>query len=141
MTKGKKKYLPLTSENVFIAYKVLQDKNLVSFGIPFDANQKIESAISTVNADYFDYVLYPTSKLQAAACLFYVTKAHAFTDGNKRVAVLAVATFCKINDLELKLPKESLAALSLYIEQTKIIDSEPFIHALCKVMFTDTSTS
>ena len=40
----------------------------------------------------------------AGAMPFYLTKAHAFRDGNKRTAVIAATTFLAMNGLSLKYP-------------------------------------
>ena len=47
----------------------------------------------------------------AGAIAFYISKAHAFFDGNKRTAVLSSALFLKVNDWVLLYPPDSLADL------------------------------
>ncbi len=47
----------------------------------------------------------------AGAVAFYITKAHAFFDGNKRTAFLSAALFLRLNDLVLLYPPDSLANL------------------------------
>ena len=65
---------------------------------------KIESSIHTA--------LYPHSRLKfiniahiADALCFYLTKAHAFVDGNKRTAVLSSISFMRVNGWDLQYPK------------------------------------
>ena len=47
----------------------------------------------------------------AGAIAFYLTKAHAFFDGNKRTAFLAATLFLKLNGWVLLYPPDSLAEL------------------------------
>ncbi len=47
----------------------------------------------------------------AGAIAFYITKAHAFFDGNKRTAFLSASLFLKLNDWVLLYPPDSLADL------------------------------
>ncbi len=47
----------------------------------------------------------------AGAIAFYITKAHAFFDGNKRTAVLSATLFLKVNGWVLLYPPDSLAEL------------------------------
>ena len=135
MTKERKTFRPLTSENVFVAYKLLRNNGLVSFEPPHDAEQKVESATSTVTSNYYGYKPYPTASLQAAACLYYIINAHAFTDGNKRTAVLTMVAFCSLNKVKILLPLEKLDELAVFIEEHEISDREVFIRDICKVMF------
>ena len=135
--KARKISQPLTSENVLVAYKTLRDNNFVLFDIPDDAFSKIESLVSTINANYYGYTPYGCVELQAAACLYYIVKDHVFNDGNKRTAVLTTVTFCAMNGVEITLPQDLLDALVVVIEDIKDQKSEAFIHTIAGVMFSD----
>ena len=81
---------------------------------------KIESALSTA--------FYPGSepfqnggiaKIAGALC-FYLTKAHAFQDGNKRTATLTAITFMNVNGLDLMYPEndeDNFSELALVVNQ------------------------
>ena len=81
---------------------------------------KIESAVHTA----FYPGSYPFSaggiaKIAGALC-FYLVKAHAFIDGNKRVGNLVAITFMNLNGWDLSYPKEEengKCALANIIEQ------------------------
>ena len=51
----------------------------------------------------------------AATYAFHVAKAHAFVDGNKRIAVVAVETFLSVNAAVLEATDDELHALVLAI--------------------------
>lgn len=81
---------------------------------------KIESALSTA--------FYPGSepfqnggvaKIAGVLC-FYLTKAHAFQDGNKRTATLTAITFMNLNGWDLTYPEndeENYSELALVVNQ------------------------
>ena len=54
---------------------------------------------------------HPTLADKAAAYLFFVAQAHAFADGNKRVAVVAAITFLEINGYTLDASIDEFEAL------------------------------
>ena len=51
----------------------------------------------------------------AAAYAYHLTKAHAFVEGNKRVAAVVTETFLNLNGIELKATDEELFDLYLGI--------------------------
>ena len=51
----------------------------------------------------------------AAAYAYHLTKAHAFVEGNKRVAAVVTETFLNLNGIELKATDEELFDLYLDI--------------------------
>jgi len=59
----------------------------------------LESAVAQPQAEAFGQLLHATLYEQAAAYLFHLSKAHAFVDGNKRTAFLAMVTFLQMNGL------------------------------------------
>lgn len=137
MTKEKRKFPYLTSSYVLIAYGILLDKGIVSFGIPEGAREKVDSLTGVINNRYFGVHRYPTEELRAAAYFYFIIKNHPFTDGNKRTAVLVLKTYCELNGLSLRLPIHELDALAVYIEGNKVEDHYAFIHLTAEVLFTD----
>jgi prophage maintenance system killer protein len=135
MTKEKKKSRPLTSELVLLVYKILLNNSLVSFDVPKDGKAKIDSFVGVINGQYFGICRYPTQQLKASALFFYIVKAHAFTDGNKRTAVLAFVTYCDLNKLTILTPLDSLDSLAVYIEESKPEDPHHFIEILSVFLF------
>lgn len=60
----------------------------------------LSSAIGMAAATFGGAFLHPTLAEMAAAYLFHISQAHAFVDGNKRVALAAALAFLAMNDLE-----------------------------------------
>ena len=56
----------------------------------------------------------------AAAYAFHLTQAHAFIDGNKRVAAASTVTFLKFNGKKFKIPKQDLIDLFMDIAAGKL---------------------
>lgn len=61
----------------------------------------LESAVNAPFQSFGGYDVYPTIYEKAARLGFGLAQNHAFIDGNKRVAVLAVLMFLKGNDIEI----------------------------------------
>ena len=62
----------------------------------------IESATQAILQTFGGIELYPTLEEKGAKLGFLLISNHAFLDGNKRVGLLAMLTFLKINKIELK---------------------------------------
>lgn len=82
---------------------------------------KIESALSTTFYPGSEpYLNGGIARLAGAMC-FYLTKAHAFLDGNKRTATLSAILFMNSHGLDLQYPEndeESLSELALVVINT-----------------------
>ncbi len=75
-------------------------------GNPHHCNDpgKIESAISTAfYPGTYPFALGGIAKVAAALC-FYLVKAHAFLDGNKRTGALVAITFLNQHGMDLQYP-------------------------------------
>ena len=90
-------------------------------GNPFQVldSGKIESALhAAFYPGSYPFISGGIAKIAGALC-FYLVKAHAFLDGNKRVGALVAITFMNENDLDLKYPlkeKNGKSALGNIIE-------------------------
>ena len=62
----------------------------------------LESAVNAPFQSFGGYDVYPTIYEKAARLGFGLAQNHAFVDGNKRVAALAVLMFLKGNDIEIE---------------------------------------
>lgn len=77
--------------------------------------------------------LYPTLEEKAAHLLYFVTKNHSFTDGNKRIAAFLFVWFLERNGLLIKpdgskrIPDNALVALTLLIAESNPDDKEMMI--------------
>ena len=61
----------------------------------------LSSALGMASATFGGAFLHPTLAEMAAAYLFHISQAHAFVDGNKRVALAAALAFLALNGHQL----------------------------------------
>lgn len=80
----------------------------------------LASAIAQPEAGFAEELLHPTLATQAAAYLFHVCQAQAFSDGNKRTAVLAALTFLQINGNCSRIGEDEIYQLALEIAKGNI---------------------
>ena len=130
----KKKFLPLTSENICEIYKLLHNEGLVSFPITSEASDKIDSLVQNIAGDSFSIPHYASTEEKVVAHLYFIIKNHAFIDGNKRTATLVFFVLCKINNLQVH-SHFNLDALSVFIEQLRELDHQYVIKMLAENLF------
>ena len=68
----------------------------------------LDSAINSVYASFGGSDVYPTNELKCLRMLYTLTKAHAFADGNKRIAAYIFIFMTKDLNTNLKLSEEQL---------------------------------
>ena len=81
---------------------------------------KLESALAQPKAAFAGEDLHPTLAEKAAAYLFHLCQAHAFVDGNKRVAAYAVGYFLNRNRAILLAPQKELEEVTLRVARGEI---------------------
>jgi len=135
MTKEKKKFQQLTSKNICEIYNVLYNEKLISFPITQEAENKIDSLVTSINGESFSVPHYVTVEEKVVAHLYFIINNHAFTDGNKRTAVLVFRVLCRKNNLVQKLGDYNLDALAIYMEQVKERDHHGVITELANILF------
>ncbi|WP_420594415.1 type II toxin-antitoxin system death-on-curing family toxin [Deinococcus sp.] len=77
----------------------------------------LESALAQPTQELFGQLRHPTVPAQAAAYLYYLSRAHAFLDGNKRTALNAALVWLELHDFKLAVPQDELFALTLQVAQ------------------------
>ncbi|HEY0386616.1 MAG TPA: type II toxin-antitoxin system death-on-curing family toxin [Pyrinomonadaceae bacterium] len=78
----------------------------------------LESALTAVeNRAYYEAVDLPTC---AATYAYHLTQAHAFVDGNKRIAAAAAEIFLEINGARLAATNDQLVALFLDVASGRL---------------------
>jgi len=77
----------------------------------------LESALAQPVQEIFGQRRFPSVPAQAAAYLFYISRAHAFVDANKRTALSCALVWLTIHDLRLTLSPDDLFDLTLDIAQ------------------------
>ncbi|GAA5502461.1 hypothetical protein Dxin01_02205 [Deinococcus xinjiangensis] len=73
----------------------------------------LASSVAQPAMEAFGMELYPDLETKAAAYLFFLSRNHVFTDGNKRTAYLAAAIFLRLNGLSLAGPDDQVFELVL----------------------------
>jgi death-on-curing protein len=93
----------------------IHDEQLREFGGPTGLRDRglLESALARP-LNKFSYGTNDISEL-AAAYGFGLARNHAFVDGNKRVAFLAMVTFLGLNDIELVAPEAEAVVMMLAV--------------------------
>jgi death on curing protein len=79
----------------------------------------LQSALGVPSASFGGAYLHPTLAEMAAAYLFHVSQAHAFIDGNKRVALAAALAFVELNGHELVADPDELYELCVGVAAGK----------------------
>ena len=77
----------------------------------------LESALAMPQATFDGNYLHETPFEMAAAYLFHIVQNHPFTDGNKRVGIVAATVFLDLNGMELDAPEADLGALVLSVAE------------------------
>lgn len=73
----------------------------------------LESAVFSINASFEDVEQYPTLEEKAARLAYALISNHAFSDGNKRVGVLAMLITLQLNGVALRYTQQELIDLGL----------------------------
>lgn len=135
MTKERKTYLPITSENICHAYALLHKNGLVSFPLTEDNKRKVAAIVANINSPHFGVEVYSTIEEKAVAFLYFLIKDHPFTDGNKRTACLVFEVVCDVNNIAPRFDKFSLDALAVFIETIRDTDHHEVIRSIVQILF------
>ena len=110
------KFLFLTKEEVLEAQRDVIEEFGGSHGLRDEG--ALESALAAAeNREYYENADLPAC---AATYAFHLTQAHAFIDGNKRIADVAAMLFLKFNNADLVASNERLIELFLAIAAGKM---------------------
>jgi death-on-curing protein len=77
----------------------------------------LDSAAARARSSAFGQDAYPTLELKAAALLHSICKNHALVDGNKRLGLLATATFLRINGYPFRLTQDEAFDLVMRVAE------------------------
>lgn len=119
----------------------------MSFGSESElfGNEKDESFRSSIGAIYQTYdavELYPSLEEKASNLLYFVTKNHSFTDGNKRIAAALFLYFLNknqalfINDEKI-IEDHTLVALVIMIAESRPEEKETIVKLIMKFLKSD----
>jgi death-on-curing family protein len=117
LTKAKAIY-PEVSSYYELIDSMRTEFNTSVFGIEKD--KSFESAVNQITKGMDGQDFYSSIEEKAAVLLYLITKNHAFTDGNKRIAAASMLLFLRTNDLlfdkngQKLINDDALAALTLF---------------------------
>ena len=134
-TKGKKKFRPVTSSVVCLAYGLLHSRGLVSFPITDESKAKIETLVINIDGSNWGEENYYPNEQKAVAYLYFLIKDHPFTDGNKRTASLVFSVVCEINNLKPNYSEFTLDEVAVFIEKVQEADHQSVIQILSGILF------
>jgi death-on-curing protein len=80
----------------------------------------LESAISQPAQQFGGCYLHPTLEDQMAAYLYYLSKAHAFVDGNKRTSIASAEFFLRKNGFYLDMSIDLTFEVVLMVVNDKV---------------------
>ena len=80
----------------------------------------LESSIKSCYQTFDDKELYPTIEEKGVCLGFKLITNHAFTDGNKRIGILAMLTFLQVNNIELNYTDNDIIKLGYSIAKGKM---------------------
>ncbi|MEX0933991.1 MAG: Fic family protein [Candidatus Paceibacterota bacterium] len=87
------------------------------------------------NGESFGILHYKTIEEKIVAHLYFIINDHAFTDGNKRTAVLVFQILCRINNLYQRLGDYNLDALAVFLEYLEEKDHHLIIRVVAEKIF------
>jgi prophage maintenance system killer protein len=138
-TSGKEIYQLTYNEVV----RQIQAVKIIYGNSPLFGNEKDESLKSSISTIYqtFDGVdLYPSIEEKAANLLYFITKNHSFTDGNKRIAAFLFLYFLEKNEILLngfgkkRIADNALVALTLMIAVSKPEEKDTMIKVIVNLI-------
>lgn len=124
--------------------KVINEMKFASDSALF-GNEKDDSfkgSIANIYQEFDGVEIYPSLEEKAANLLYFVTKNHSFSDGNKRIAAAMFLYFLDKNDAlfldeaktEKAIADQTLAALTIMIAESQPAEKEMMINVIMNCM-------
>ncbi len=123
-------------KQIAIAKKVYGNSEL--FGREKD--DSLKSSLSTIYQTFDGKDLYPSVEEKAANLLYFITKNHSFTDGNKRIAAFIFLYFLERNRIlfdnfgKKRIADNALVALTLMIAVSKPEEKDTMIKVIVNLI-------
>lgn len=104
-----------------------------------EKDQSFEGSISAVYQTFGGKDVYPTVQEKAANLLYFITKNHSFSDGNKRIAATMFLYFLNKNGILFKdgrkqIEDNTLVALTIMIAESKPDEKELMINLVMQFL-------
>lgn len=125
------------------AMKVLEELREKFGGNDLFANQKDDSFKSSIGQIYQTFggqELYPTVEEKAAMLLYFITKNHSFSDGNKRIAATLFLWFMNENGIlyddmhNKRIDDATLVALTLLIAESRPEEKDTMVKVVVNLI-------
>ncbi len=128
-TSGKETY-QLTYQEAIKQIEIVKKAHSNSELFGREKDDSFNSSISTIYQTFEGNDLYPSIEEKAANLLYFITKNHSFSDGNKRIAAFLFLLFLERNGIlfdrngNKRIADNTLVALTLMIAISKPIEKE-----------------
>ena len=105
-----------------------------------EKDESFKSSIATIYQTFDGIDLYPSIEEKAANLLYFVTKNHSFTDGNKRIAALLFLYFMERNRIlydnsgQKRIADNALVALTLMIAVSKPDEKDTIVKIIVNLI-------
>lgn len=105
-----------------------------------EKDDSFKSSINVINQTFDKQELYPSIEEKAANLLYFVTKNHSFSDGNKRIAAWLFVWYLNKNQFlynsegKKRIENNALVALTLMIAQSKPEEKEIIIKVIINLI-------
>jgi len=97
-------------------------------------NNLLESSLSSLRHTFDKQLLYPTLEEQASILFYSLIKNHPFANGNKRIAVMTLLVFLRLNGRWLKIPPLMLYRLAVIVAKSDPKDKETVFKEILKIV-------
>ncbi len=138
-TSGKETY-QLTYEEAIAQIKMAKKFHGNSNLFGHEKDESFKSSISTIYQTFDGIDLYPSIEEKASNLLYFITKNHSFSDGNKRIAAFLFLYFLERNGIlfdnigNKRIADNTLVALTLMIAVSKPEEKETMIKVIVNLI-------
>ena len=105
-----------------------------------EKDDSFKSSIASIYQTFSGIDLYPSLEEKAAHLLYFITKNHSFTDGNKRIAAFLFLYFLDKNRIlytlngNKRIPDNALVALTLMIAVSKPEEKDTMVKVIVNLI-------
>ena len=105
-----------------------------------EKDESFKSSLATIYQTFDGNDLYPSVEEKAANLLYFITKNHSFTDGNKRIAAFLFLNFMERNGIlyyengRKRIADNALVALTLMIAVSKPEEKEVMVKVVVNLI-------
>lgn len=127
-------------ENAMEAIQLLKSKFGASDLFGNEKDDSFKSSINTIYQTFGGQDLYPSIEEKAAMLLYFVTKNHSFSDGNKRIAAFLFLWFLEKNNILYKangtklIENNTLVALTLMIAESRTEENDVIVKVIVNLI-------